>query len=354
MTAALAHHLGGRAPRLIACEEQRLRTPPPDLDLESVAGVLSEHWNIDAPSLNYVPLGFGSHHWIAEGEDGNKWFVTVDVLRDHHSGEDERTVFEILTTAFRTAESLQNMAGLKWVIGPTATRAGEPIVRLTNQFSLAVFPHLDVEPTEFGEFRNMADRNEALRLVGQLHNATTTVPVDSLRQDTLAIPNRTRLQDALKTLDATWTAGPFSDPVRLLLREHAAAVMDKLHRSDELAGPVTGDTSAWVITHGEPHAGNVIRTRSGELVIVDWDTVAYAPRERDLWMLVSESNPDWSSYRDATGVTSLSQRALDVYQLQWDLSEIAIYVSWCRKPHERTEELEIAWESLQQYLSNGA
>ena len=39
------------------------------------------------------------------------------------------------------------------------------------------------------------------------------------------------------------------------------------------------------MTHGEPHAGNVMRTDEGRL-LVDWDTVALAPPERDLWMLV--------------------------------------------------------------------
>lgn len=331
-----------------------MRTPPGDLNLESVALVLSGRWNIEAASLNYVPLGFGSHHWIAASGDGKKWFLTADDLRNHHCGEDEETAFENLTTAFETAAALRDVSNLSFVIGPVADTAGSPIVRLTNQFSLAVFPYLDVEPTEFGEFRNTADRNEAQRLVGRLHNATTTIPVESLRHNTLAIPGRRGFHDALRSLDSTWKAGPYSEPARVLLREHGGTVRDKLRRFDGLAALVTGDTSGWVITHGEPHAGNVIRTGSGKLVIVDWDTVAYAPRERDLWMMVNESNPDWSAYRDATGVTALSQPALAAYRLQWDLAEIAIYTSWCQKPHERTEEMAIAWESLRQYLLNRA
>ncbi|MDQ3656251.1 MAG: phosphotransferase, partial [Chloroflexota bacterium] len=227
-----------------------MRTPPGDLDLESVALVLSERWNIEATSLDYVPLGFGSHHWIAASVDGKKWFLTADDLRAHHSGEDEETAFENLTTAFETAAALRDTAGLTWVVGPTATRAGDPIVRLTNQFSLAVFPYLDVEPTEFGEFRNLVDRNEAQRLVGRLHNATTTVPVEPLRHNTLAIPGRDGLHDALRSLDSTRKAGPYSEPARRLLREHAGTVRNKLRRFDGLAASVTGDTSGWVITHG--------------------------------------------------------------------------------------------------------
>jgi len=331
-----------------------MKTVPQDLDSDAIANALSLHWDIDRVSLTYVPLGFGSHHWVASEPDSRKWFVTVDDLRTEHLGSSEAESYDNLSAAFRTAEALRDRAGLTWVIGPNATRAGDPVVRLTNQFSLAVFSYLEVEPTEIGEFRNLADRNEALHLIGQLHGATHIVPVDGLRRNTLEIPNRPDLLNALECLDEAWTTGPYSGLARNLLRNHSEAVVRKLHRFDDLASSVTDDTSGWVITHGEPHAGNVIRTRSGELVIVDWDTVARAPRERDLWMLVNESNPDWSAYRDETGITSLSQPALDVYGLQWNLAEIAIYIAWCKNPHERTEEMAIAWESLQQYLSNRA
>src|SRR5437762_1010282 len=41
---------------------------------------------------------------------------------------------------------------------------------------------------------------------------------------------------------------------------------------------------ALVVTHSEPHPGNVIRTRAG-LTVIDWDTVALVPRERDVCIL---------------------------------------------------------------------
>ena len=41
----------------------------------------------------------------------------------------------------------------------------------------------------------------------------------------------------------------------------------------------------WVVTHGEPHPVNVMQTDAGR-VLIDWDTVAIAPPERDLWMVI--------------------------------------------------------------------
>jgi len=66
---------------------------PPDLDRTALVGALRRHWGIDALSLDYLPVGFGSHHWEAVGADGSRWFVTADDLgAAHHAGlaPDER------------------------------------------------------------------------------------------------------------------------------------------------------------------------------------------------------------------------------------------------------------------------
>jgi aminoglycoside phosphotransferase (APT) family kinase protein len=39
-----------------------------------------------------------------------------------------------------------------------------------------------------------------------------------------------------------------------------------------------------VLTHGEPHPGNLIQVGS-RWMLVDWDTTLVAPPERDLWLL---------------------------------------------------------------------
>jgi spectinomycin phosphotransferase len=327
-----------------------MKTPPQNLKEDAISAALSAHWNVESAALTYMPLGFGSHHWIAETTDGDKWFVTIDDLLAAHLGENEEASFEVLASAFQTAAALRDTAKLSFVIGPTADSSGRWLHRLDERYSMAVFPFVDVEPSEFGEFQHGSDKNEAMRLIGEIHNATAQVCVDLLRKETLVVPSRTELLQALGSLDLTWNAGPYSEPARLLLRDHATALRQQLGQFDRLAAGVMADKSNWVVSHGEPHAGNIIRTRSGNMVVVDWDTVAYAPLERDLWMLLDEANSDWSVYGDMTNVTSLSDRALAAYRLHWNLSEIAIYVSWCRSPHDRTQEMEIAWAGLQQYV----
>ena len=90
-----------------------------------------------------------------------------------------------------------------------------------------------------------------------------------------------------------------------------------------------------VITHGEPHAGNVMRAGTGH-VLVDWDTVARAPRERDLWWLADEPG-DIAAYTALTG-DEVDAEAVAFFRLAWDLNDVAEYLSVLRSPHAENED----------------
>ena len=98
------------------------------------------------------------------------------------------------------------------------------------------------------------------------------------------------------------------------------------------------------MTHGEPHAGNVMRTGEGR-VLVDWDTVALAPPERDLWMLVAGGTDAADLYVRATG-TQLDEAALDFFRLAWDLSDLAEYLNVLRSPHEEDDDTVWGYQAL--------
>ena len=74
-------------------------------------------------------------------------------------------------------------------------------------------------------------------------------------------------------------------------------------RHDELVDATVAGGIDFVVTHGEPHAGNVVHAKSGPMLI-DWDTARWAPRERDLWSLV-----DHEGFREGYGDIPLRQKS---------------------------------------------
>ena len=86
---------------------------------------------------------------------------------------------------------------------------------------------------------------------------------------------------------------------------------------------VRAATTSWVLTHGEPHPGNLIRTENG-LRLVDWDTVLLAPPERDLWLLARDGVSDEqvaAEYAARTGHRA-DPRGMRLQRRRWALTDV--------------------------------
>ena len=325
---------------------------PPDLDRSALVAALVHHWAIGAASLDYLPVGFGSHHWEAVGADGSRWFVSADDLRAaHHAGRAPDDVFEGLDRAFRTAAALRGDAGLEFVLAPIPSEDGTVIHRIDPRYAIRVEPFVDGAAEEVGDFEGPEERRRMGTMLGRLHAASGTVPRRLPGREDFALPGREELEEAFAHLETPWGQGPFAEPARELLRAYAGRLRDRLRAYDALAGRVSEEPGTWVVTHGEPHSANVIRDASGGLLLVDWDTTLVAPPERDLWMTLDADLTGWDEYRAVMGSTLLNERALELYRERWALAEICIYVAEFRRPHEETEDTRVSWQELAEYLS---
>ena len=303
-----------------------VRALPDDLDVSDLSTALAAGWGIDASEIEYAPLGGGSYHWIADD-----LFVTVDDLdRKPWLGETRDEAFEGLLRAFDTAVVLADN-GLEFVLAPVPTSGGESLCRVDERYTAAVFPFVDGQPGVFGEHEER-DRVAVVEMLAEMHAATSTVEAIANEFDP-DLPGRRELEQAIDELHEPWTSGPFAEPARAALAAHASEVVELLELMRRLARDLPA-RDEWVVTHGEPHAGNVIRTSSGH-VLVDWDTVALAPRERDLWWLVTDD--------DAHGADAA---ALDYFRLRWDLADLASFLMFLRAPHSENADTAKAYEGV--------
>ena len=101
---------------------------PGDLDEEALAGALRRRWAISAASLGYLAAGWGSHHWAVTGDDGTRWFVTVDELENKRvsAGESLADGFARLRASLRSAIELRD-AGRRFCPGSQPPPAATPL-----------------------------------------------------------------------------------------------------------------------------------------------------------------------------------------------------------------------------------
>jgi spectinomycin phosphotransferase len=321
-----------------------VRTRPPDLDEAEVIAAVAKGWAIDARAAVHLPVGGGGHHWRLTDRRGRSLFVTVDDLDDKDWMADTReAVFDGLGRALGTAASLQTNANLSFVAASIPSIDNSVLQRLGSRYALSVYPFLVGQSYSFGPHVDAWRRRQVLDMVIQLHGATATVAHDARRHE-LGFAGRRDLQVALQDPDQPWEGGPFAEAARALIARHVSALAELVRGFDRLVVATSRTRSDHVITHGEPHAGNVMSV-DGRLVLIDWDTVALGPPERDMWMVASDSGEEIARYHEATG-RQLDPAAMSLYRLRWYLDDVASAVRLFCRPHQRTEDTQRWWEGL--------
>jgi spectinomycin phosphotransferase len=312
-----------------------LKELPEEFDQSALVASLADGWGFDAERAEYAEVGFGSYHWIATDRDGERRFVTVDDLdRKPWLGDTRESTFDGLRRAFDAAAALRD-AGLEFVVAPIPTRAGETVRVLSPRLTIALFPFVDGRAGLYGEYETAEERAAVVRMLAELHDATPVVRGLARRAD-LDLPGRRHLEAGLQGVNQPWAGGPLAEPARHVLASHASDVAGLLHAFDRRARQLATADGDWVVTHGEPHAANVLRADE-RLVLVDWDTVAVARPERDLWMVLGTAEDEIGLYAEATG-RRVDSVAVEFFRIAWDLADLAAYVTLFRSPHREDED----------------
>ncbi|GIM95017.1 aminoglycoside phosphotransferase family protein [Paractinoplanes toevensis] len=321
-----------------------------------VRAALADGWGITAHQLEYRPIGAGSYHRAVD----ERWFVTVDRLGFASS-------FAPLTRALETAAVLRRDAGLAFVVAPID--GPQVLWPVGDGHALAVYPLMPGTSGDFGPHPT-ASREAVLDLVAALHRATPAVAGVAEVTD-LRLPGRAEL------FDRPWAGGPYAAPAQRLLATHQRKIHAWLDHRDRLAAELKAGAASWVITHGEPHPGNVLHGPTGPLLI-DWDTTRIAPPERDLWLLTEhpfdpgpaglagparladaarladpaglDGPAGLARYAEATGHQP-SAVAIAFYRLTWILADIAAYTADLRRPHGPGGDAEDALTYLEAQIS---
>ncbi|HEY3562697.1 MAG TPA: phosphotransferase [Kribbella sp.] len=324
-----------------------MRDEPDDISCDLVSGFLSEHWGFHAAEVTYAPVGFGSCHWIASDADGPRWFVTADRLdpHGHWLGSTAGQLKGAIEAATQTTMELADR-GYEFVVPPLPDRTGLLAREMLPGWMVVVLPYLQGWSTPDGAWDDPAERAQIAGILGRLHVAT---PPKALQRWEFAVPGRDALLDALANLDRPWSSGPYAEPTRRRLAGALEHVHDRLAHYDSLVREVEASDDPWVVTHGEPHSANVVRTTDG-LRLIDWDTVQLAPRERDLAAVLGGPADVLPAYQAEAGPVTPRPAAMELFEVWWSLAEIAEYANLFRNPHHDSEDSAESWRNLTMYV----
>jgi spectinomycin phosphotransferase len=336
-------------------------TPPPDLDEDAVTRLVRDAWGLPISGCSYLAQGMGSHHWLGYDDSGiDHWFITADRVRTTGQADELAACFQVVSSLARQ---------LPFVLGPQPALDGSVVqAAALGSLLVSVRDYLAGDSGRFGRFERPEGRLQVLRALADLH--ALPVPPELPRWQPDDYPD---LILALDEVAEPWDAvGPFTGTVQDLVRTHASSLRQRLADFAAASAALTARRHD-VISHGEPHAANVLwlaesasrsdaRRRTpasklqGPIALLDWDTVRAAPKERDLAVALPDADSgEWaaatSAYVGAGGSGEIDIAAVGLFREEWGLNDIDVTLRELRAPHLDSEDTRAALDILGRYLS---
>ena len=317
-----------------------MHEPPAFVSDAEVLRLVSEGWLPEVDAIEHLPVGFGAYHWMARRAGAPRLFVTLDAL-------EPRRPADSLEAAYAGAAALAS-GGLEFVLAPVAHRSGGFTVALAGH-ALSCTPWREGVVAGTGPIEGDQLARANVAALGRLHAATLDRPIPTRRP--LVGPD---LADTLADLtEPSWATGPYGESARVAIRRRLPAIRSWTEAYHRLADQAR--SRPWVPTHGEPHSRNQILTavsgkgddpleppRKARVLFVDWESLALAPRERDLRPLVDAGHAD---------LVAPDEAMIQLFDLEWRLDEISQYAVWFSCPHSGTDDDRVAFGGLLAELS---
>jgi spectinomycin phosphotransferase len=197
--------------------------PPTDLSEAELRTALVAGWRIEASSIAYAPVGFGSHHWIIVESASRRWFITADAV------DDSSIRLADLNAALCTTLTLRRDARLEFVRAPVQKINGG-LLQISGRYAIAVYPYLDVN----AETTDDDARDRVVDLIIALHEATPVVERIAGVED-FTLPGRWSVQQQLDARHVELPAGPYARSFRDLIADHRRILSEVLLAYDRMA-----------------------------------------------------------------------------------------------------------------------
>lgn len=125
---------------------------------------------------------------------------------------------------------------------------------------------------------------------GDFAEASVAIPTtltNSIQRETFSPQWRDRVKLFLERAANDTFADPIAAELAAFLKSTREETLKIVKRTEQLAQMLQAQPQEFILCHADIHAWNLLIDHSGKLYIVDWDTLIFAPKERDLMFMGS-------------------------------------------------------------------
>ena len=291
----------------------------PDLKDDEIIACLEQQYSLRIENIDFLPIGadFNTVVYRAAADDRKSYFVKL-------------RLGEIPASLTAVPKFLSDL-GIKQVIPPLATRTGQlwaDFYPYKMILSLYIEGHSGFE-------QPLTDRDwvEFGRILRKFHSA------DIPQKFTKDIPRESfspRWRQSVKMFLARVQKEDFPEPIAAQMAAYLNSKRDEIYtlieRSEHLAHIIQPHPPEFILCHADIHVGNLLIADTGAIYMVDWDTLIFAPKERDLMFVGGglgggshTSEQEINLFYQGYGETNIDGNVMAFYRYERILEDIAVY-----------------------------
>lgn len=312
----------------------------PDLKDDEVEACLQGNYGLTVHQITFLPLGadFNTAVYRVTASDDKTYFLKL-----RQGGWNQASV--------KVPHYLACM-GVRRVIAPLATKEGSLWADLAL-FKAILYPYIeghnavesplsDKQWVEFGEtLRRLHDM--------RIPDAIT----QGVKQETFSPQQRDRIKIFMKRIKTEVFKEPIAAQMASFLKTKSEEVQNLIERAESLAFELNKQPLQYVLCHADIHAWNLLVTKDGDFYIVDWDTLIFAPKERDLMFIgagIAESNhtpiEEEHLFYQGYGKLPIQPKAIAYYRLERIIQDVVEYCEYIFLSDQGGEDRTQAFEYL--------
>jgi spectinomycin phosphotransferase len=251
-----------------------------DLEIETICVLLHKEYGIIVSRIEQLFLGADKNTRTYKVNEHNKEYFLKIRINDFNE------------LSLLVPHWLSNDKKLKNIIHPITTLDGK-LYSKNEPFSIILYPFIHGE-AGWDRFLSKKQWYEFGEFFSTLHN--TSLPdsfANSIPKETYSSRSRINTRKYLEEIKELRDGEPEIEEYKYFMLDTTEIINKMIDRAEEIVQEIEPNNK-YCLCHGDIHAGNIV-LNDGELFIVDWDTLIFAPKERDLMFIGGGIGNRWNT-----------------------------------------------------------
>jgi spectinomycin phosphotransferase len=291
----------------------------PELEDGKIIACLREAYGLWVENIVFLPLGadFNTAVYRATANDGTTYFVKL------RRGE--------FNEACVAVPNFLSSLGIPQIIPAVATQTGRLWTGLTP-FIVMLYPFVEGQN---GFYKRLSEQQwvEFGAALKRFHTADIPATITgSIPREDFSARWRDTVKMFLRRIEAETFDEPVASTLAAFLKTKKEQLLEMVERAERFAHRLQEGPPEFILCHADIHIWNLFIDGKGALYMVDWDTLLFAPKERDLMFIgggLGDSGytpeQEESLFYRGYGSTDINQVAMAYYRYERILEDIAVY-----------------------------